>query len=96
MEYVTLMGADDVRSAGNTMRGAADEMQRAASTISDALHQHRMAFEDTVRSFVNAVCMLAEVEGMKAENTHRERCGNSIAYGEDAFIAAAIRSGFKA
>lgn len=27
----------------------------------------------------------ARVEGMKAENQHRLACGNSIAYGEEAF-----------
>lgn len=28
---------------------------------------------------------LARIEGMKAENTHREQCGNPIAYGDEAF-----------
>jgi hypothetical protein len=31
----------------------------------------------------------ARIEGMKAENAHRQTCGNSIAYGEDAFLAEA-------
>lgn len=31
----------------------------------------------------------AQVNGMIAENTHREACGNSVAYGEEAFEAKA-------
>jgi len=33
--------------------------------------------------------LLVQVEGMKAENQHRLDCGNSIAYGEDAFFEKA-------
>lgn len=38
-------------------------------------------------AFVNAqaVAAVAEVQGMVAENQHRMACGNSIAYGEEAF-----------
>ncbi len=32
-----------------------------------------------------AACLNAEVAGMLAENQHRMNCGNSIAYGEEAF-----------
>lgn len=35
--------------------------------------------------FVQAQACMARVEGMKAENLHREYCGNSIAYGDDSF-----------
>lgn len=31
----------------------------------------------------------ARVAGMIAENAHREACGNSVAYGEEAFEACA-------
>lgn len=40
METMHLIGADDVRSAGNTMRHAAEEMNRAANTLSEALNTH--------------------------------------------------------
>jgi len=30
--------------------------------------------------------MLCEMEGMIAENQHRLSCGESVAYGEDAFL----------
>ena len=32
-------------------------------------------------------CVNVEVAAMQAENTHRLNCGNSIAYGEEAFLA---------
>jgi len=34
-----------------------------------------------------AVCAMARIAGMQAENAHRLSCGNGIAYGEDAFAA---------
>lgn len=36
-------------------------------------------------AFVNAMACNARVLGMQAENSHRQACGNSPAYGEDAF-----------
>lgn len=46
-------------------------------------------------AFIHAqsVCALAEIQGMIAENQHRVSCGNSIAYGEDAFSAVPDRYG---
>lgn len=38
-----------------------------------------------LRLFLFALAANARVEGMKAENQHRLNCGNSIAYGEEAF-----------
>ena len=35
-----------------------------------------------------AACLMATVAGMQAENQHRMNCGNSIAYGEEAFQRA--------
>lgn len=36
-DYITLMGSEQVQSAGNAMRNAAEEMQRAASSIADSM-----------------------------------------------------------
>lgn len=44
--YVTLMGAEDVRSAGNRMASAADEMQRAAANMAHAFEQHQRFLDD--------------------------------------------------
>jgi hypothetical protein len=43
--------------------------------------------------FAQAVCALAEVEGMKAENRQREYCGNAMAYGYEEFMAVIERYG---
>lgn len=40
-DYVTLLGAEQVQSAGNSMRTAADEMKRAASEMSYAFENHQ-------------------------------------------------------
>ncbi len=93
-DYITLLGADDVRSAGHTISRASDEMHSAASYIASALQEHNSMFAETMHRFSNAVALLAEIEGMKAENQHREMCGNSIAYGQDAFIHAMKTWGF--
>lgn len=52
--------------------------------MSDELRAAYLMLEIT-----KAQCRIAQsyarIEGMKAENTHRTECGNSIAYCEDAF-----------
>lgn len=35
---------------------------------------------------VDAMVVQARIEGMKAENAHREACGQGVAYGEEAFF----------
>jgi hypothetical protein len=45
-DYVTLMGAEQVQSAGNRMASAADDMQRAASSISDSVDRLVRALDD--------------------------------------------------
>lgn len=37
MDYINLLGVEDIVSAANTMRDAADRMQSAANTISDSV-----------------------------------------------------------
>ncbi len=45
-DYITLLGAEDVRSAGSSMRSAASDMVRAASSIEDSLHRQRLFLDD--------------------------------------------------
>lgn len=40
-DYITLLGAEDVRHAANTMQNAADRMNHAASAIDDSLFRHQ-------------------------------------------------------
>lgn len=60
-DYVTLLGAEDVRSAGSAMRGAADEMQRAAANIDGSLTRHQQFLDDWLmrlkRTIQDAVTM---------------------------------------
>lgn len=37
--------------------------------------------------FSQSACALIEAMGMVAENKHREQCGHSVAYGDEAFAA---------
>ena len=55
-DYVTLLGAEQVQSAGARMASAADDMQRAASSISEsverlirALDEHASRVENSMR-----------------------------------------------
>lgn len=54
-DYVTLLGVEQVQSAANTMRSAAEEMQRAASTIDASLQQHRMFLDEWLSRFESAM-----------------------------------------
>lgn len=58
--YVTLMGADDVRSAGNRMASAAEEMQRAAANIDGALDRHQRFLDDWLLRFEAAIDRFAQ------------------------------------
>lgn len=44
--YMTLIGAEQVQSAGHTMRSAADDMRQAASQIDEAFHRQRLFMDD--------------------------------------------------
>lgn len=61
--YVTLLGAEQVQSAANTMRAAAEEMSRAASSIDHSLQQHRQFMDDWLSRFEAAVASIARQAG---------------------------------
>lgn len=46
MDYINLIGAEAVQSAGHTMQRAADEMRHSAMTIAEALETHRRWSDD--------------------------------------------------
>lgn len=50
-DYVHLLGAEDVRNAGWAMREAASDMQRAASSIDEALQRHQRFLDDWLLRF---------------------------------------------
>ena len=41
MDYIYLVGTEQVQTAGNTMRQAATDMQRAADSMSYSLEAHQ-------------------------------------------------------
>lgn len=49
--YVTLVGAEEVGSAGRSMRSAADEMRAAANQIEESLSRHRAFLDDWLTRF---------------------------------------------
>lgn len=44
--FVTLLGAEDVRAAGSAMRNAAGQMVQVASIMEDSLQRHRLFLDD--------------------------------------------------
>ena len=50
-DYITLLGAEQVQAAANTMREAANEMQRAASYNDDVARQQRQFMDDWLQRF---------------------------------------------
>ena len=56
MEYIHLVGAEDVRSAANTIQSAASDFRRAANQISSELEIQRRFLEDflvQLKSIIN-------------------------------------------
>ena len=54
-DYVTLLGAEDVRRAASEIAHAAAEMQRAANWIAEALAQHERFMDDWLARLVGAM-----------------------------------------
>jgi hypothetical protein len=57
-EYMTLMGAEQVQSAGRSMQSAAEQMTRSASVIDEALARHQRFLDDWLVRFTDAVSLL--------------------------------------
>jgi hypothetical protein len=54
-EYVTLLGAEDVRAAANTIRSAAQTIQQAASSMEAALDRQRIFLDEWLYRFEEAM-----------------------------------------
>lgn len=46
VEFITLLGADDVRAAASSIRVAAGVMQSTAASMEDSLQRHRIFLDD--------------------------------------------------
>lgn len=60
-EHVTLIGAEDVRSAGYRMAEAARDMNTAASSIDYALTRHQQFLDEWLTRFADVVAAAAAV-----------------------------------
>lgn len=54
-EYVTLMGAEDVRRAAHTISSAAADMRQAASSLDNSLHHLRVYLDEWLLRFEQAL-----------------------------------------
>lgn len=72
-DYVTLIGADDVRSAGNTISRAADEMRSAASAIDFAFERHQRFLDDWLQRFEAAIERASKPDPKPDNRTQDER-----------------------
>lgn len=63
MADVYLIGSDDVRSAGSRIASAAEQMQRAASQIDDALARHQQRMDEWLDRFERIAAEAAERAG---------------------------------
>jgi aromatic ring-opening dioxygenase catalytic subunit (LigB family) len=76
-EYIHLIGAEDVRSAGHTMSSAAQEMQRAAGNISHALEMHQRFLDDWLLRFQSIVDDKLQAALVKEEEVKEQIAANS-------------------
>ena len=65
-DYVTLMGAEDVRAGGNAAERGGDAMRSAAGTIESALQQHSRSMDQWMYEFRELV---ERLEAMHKEKT---------------------------
>ena len=54
-DYVTLIGSEDVRSAGRQIAGAAESMRQAVGSLDDTLYRHRQWMDDWLMRFEAAL-----------------------------------------
>ena len=52
-EYIHLIGAEDVRSAGHNMASAASDMNRAASNFESVFERHQRFMDDWLQRLEN-------------------------------------------
>jgi hypothetical protein len=65
-DYVTLMGAESVQTAGYVMREAANTMSSAASTISNTPDQLQRVLDNFMDRFTEQIDRLEKLNATKA------------------------------
>jgi hypothetical protein len=64
-DYMTLLGAEDVRAAGSRIVSAAEAMRHAASTMEESLHRHQRFLDEWITRFETVVERLSADAGEK-------------------------------
>jgi len=62
MDYVTLLGSEDVQRAGRNISSAAGDIQSAANSMADAQYRQQQYMEEWIGRFEVAVEKLVEKE----------------------------------
>lgn len=71
-EFIHLIGAEDVRCAGSSIRSAANEMQRAASLVDESLNRHRIFLDDWLMRLETVLQEVAIDAARRAEGCQKE------------------------
>lgn len=69
-EYVTLVGAEQVQRAANEMRSAAETMRQSASNLDAVLSGHQRFLDDWLMRFEQALERHHEVMSTQGERRH--------------------------
>ena len=93
MEYVNLVGAEQVVAAGHNIAHAAETMSQAASSFGYALEQHQRALEEHARAFTADVelAALTALVQHEAAQTAKEVATSGGAPTGDTEATAALR-----
>ena len=86
-QIVTLVGAEQVQNAANTMRDAAAQMRESTTYMDARLREHAETIELSVERSERSVSALVCAMGMLSLNLSRLSNGLSIGYDEAAFCA---------
>ena len=67
MEFVTLMGAEDVRSAGSSIKAAAVDINMAAGSLNETLIAHQRFMDDWLYRFEEILTANQKIHPTKSE-----------------------------
>ncbi len=70
-EYITLIGAEDVVRAGHAISSAASQMQSAANSISESVHQQQQHMDEWIIRFEEAISELQTKPTTRLERARR-------------------------
>lgn len=87
-DYVTLLGAEDVRRAGSSMASAGEEIRRASAEISEAVMRsgrHVEDFGNSARLIGLAALVQLRVAELAAESANAAAVGERMRWSPDSY-----------